>query len=148
MGEDLFPENHLKVEAPTILKKRVAAAGIDYGLLLIVFVTFPSIIGQKTENGYVVTGFLALIPVYLWVLNFIIIERVFSASVGKLFLGIKVQSMDGYNLMIFQLVVRRLADFIEIVWCFGLIAYLFAKNRKDHRRIGDMWAKTEVVSRN
>jgi hypothetical protein len=36
---------------------------------------------------------------------------------------------------------------LEIVWCFGLIAWLLVRSTENHQRLGDLVAKTAVIGR-
>jgi hypothetical protein len=57
-----------------------------------------------------------------------------------LFLEI-IQFINGFG----QTFVRRICDALEIVWCFGLIAFLLVKNTQQNQRHGDLLAKTLVI---
>jgi uncharacterized RDD family membrane protein YckC len=56
--------------------------------------------------------------------------------------------LSGNELGFGQVIKRRIADALEITWCFGLIAFILVKNTEFQQRLGDLWAKTQVVDRN
>jgi uncharacterized RDD family membrane protein YckC len=62
-------------------------------------------------------------------------------------LGIKVESLDGGEITFTQATKRRLADLIEIIWCFGLVAYVNAFNNPNNKRVGDVWGNTRIVKK-
>ncbi len=144
MDQQLFPDNETKI-SKDVLKKRVFASVIDYLTLLLFILFLPVAIGEKTGTEYKVDGILALLPILYWIVYFIVAEKLFSGTFGKNLLGIRVESSDGRKITFLQAVKRRLADFIEIVWCFGLVAYINAANNPNNKRIGDIWANTRVV---
>jgi uncharacterized RDD family membrane protein YckC len=147
MNKDLFSDEYIFKHSKKILRKRVVASAIDYLLVFLFTLLLPLAIGHKTNDGYKIHGILSFLPVVFWIVYFIIIEKIFLGTFGKILLGIKVESLEGAKLKFVQVLKRRLADFIEIIWCFGLVAYVKASNNADNKRIGDLWANTRVVSR-
>jgi len=125
MEQQLFPDDEIAL-SKEVLKKRAFASLIDYIILLLFVLFMPVFIGKKTSTGYTVKGVLALLPIFYWIVYFIIVEKIFSGTFGKQLLGIKVESSDGGKITFSQAIKRRLADFIEIIWCFGLVAYVNA----------------------
>lgn len=146
MRQNIFPESRT-VLSNDLLKKRAVASVIDYMLLLVLVLVLPVVLGEKTNAGYRVKGVLSLLPVFYWVVYFVAIEKFFSATPGKLLLGIKVERLDGGEITLSQACKRRVADFIEIIWCFGIVAYIKASSNPDNKRIGDTWANTRVVKK-
>lgn len=144
MEQQLFPDDEIML-SKKVLRKRAFASLIDYVTLLLFTLFLPVAIGEKTSTGYKVEGILALLPILYWIVYFIIVEKIFSGTLGKNLLGIKVESSDGENITFSQAIKRRLADFIEIIWCFGLVAYVNASNNSNNKRVGDIWANTRVV---
>lgn len=148
---DLFPEDSGIKDYKKILRNRAFASIVDYWLFVLLslflpFVLFPT---TKTAEGvrYHAKGIATLLPILLWIFYFVATEFFFSATPGKFFLGIKVVSQDGSKLTLIQALKRRLTDFIEILWCFGLVAYITALNNPYNKRIGDKWANTMVIRR-
>lgn len=146
MEQQLFPDDDITL-SKEVLRKRAFASLIDYVTLLLFTLFLPVVIGEKTSTGYKVEGILALLPILYWIVYFIITEKIFSGTFGKNLLGIKVESSDGGKITFSQAIKRRLADFIEIVWCFGLVAYVNASNNPNNKRVGDIWANTRVVKK-
>ncbi len=144
MEQQLFSEDEMR-HSKAVLRKRALASLIDYVILFLFTLFLPVAIGKKTNTGYEVEGILALLPILYWIVYFIIAEKIFSGTLGKNLLGIKVESSDGGSIKFSQATKRRLADFIEIIWCFGLVAYVNASNNSTNKRIGDIWANTRVV---
>ncbi|HMH24417.1 MAG TPA: RDD family protein, partial [Puia sp.] len=66
-------------------------------------------------------------------------------TMGHLIFKLKVVSLAGRKATFSQVFVRRICDVLEISWCFGLVAYLIARNTPNHQRLGDLVAKTMVV---
>lgn len=146
MEQQLFPDDEITL-SKEVLRKRAFASLIDYLIFLLFTLFLPVVIGEKTNTGYKVEGVLALLPILYWIIYFIIAEKIFSGTLGKNLLGIKVESADGRNITFSQATKRRLADFIEIIWCFGLVAYVNASNNPNNKRVGDIWANTRVVKK-
>ncbi|NCT73671.1 MAG: RDD family protein [Chitinophagaceae bacterium] len=146
MEQQLFPDDETII-SKEVLRKRVFASLIDYVTLLLFTLVLPVVIGERTSAGYKVEGILALLPILYWVVYFIIAEKIFSGTLGKNLLGIKVESSDGGEITFTQATKRRLADLIEIIWCFGLVAYVNASNNPNNKRVGDVWGNTRIVKK-
>ncbi|HLK28523.1 MAG TPA: RDD family protein [Puia sp.] len=128
------------------IQKRVAATFIDYTLTYVLTFFYIYVVGKTDENGsHVVTGLPALVPMLFWFLYFIICESFLDGTMGHHLFKIKVVSMDGSKPEFSQILLRRLADILEISWCFGLIAFITAKSTQNNQRLGDIWGKTIVV---
>jgi len=131
------------------ISKRVTATFIDYTLTFALTFAYIYIVGQPDESGaHVVTGLPALVPVLFWFLYFIICETYLDGTLGHQLLKVKVMSADGKTPVFSQILLRRLADAIEIAWCFGLIAFVIVKSTPNSQRLGDIWAKTIVIGKN
>lgn len=128
------------------ISKRVGATLIDYTLIYILTFFYIYTAGEQNQEGtYVVTGLPALVPMFIWFLYFVIAEYNLGGTLGHQLLKIKVVSIDNSSLHFGQILVRRIADIIEISWCFGLIAFIIAKSTDKNQRLGDLWAKTIVT---
>lgn len=126
--------------------KRVMATLIDYTIIYVASFWYILTFGEpNAEGGKTIEGVAALAPMVFWFVYLIIVERYAGATLGHRLAGIKVVSADGGQLGLGQVVKRRLCDVIEISWCFGLIAFLIAKNSPQHQRLGDIMAKTIVI---
>ena len=87
-------------------------------------------------------------PVLYWFLYFVVIETLYSGTIGHHLIDLKVVSQDNSKLTIGQILKRRLSDILEISWCFGFIAFLIAKGNHNGQRLGDTLAKTIVIDKN
>ena len=68
-------------------------------------------------------------------------EAIYSSTLGKLLLGIRVENMDGNNISWQAAYVRNAFKFLNGL---GLVDYIVALVRDDHRRLGDLAARTRV----
>ena len=128
--------------------KRIAATVLDYSIVYALTFYFIMMAGTVDENGtHTVTGWLATLPLLFWFLYFIVCESFLEGTLGHVLFKIHVVSIDGKQVRFEQIVLRRLADIIEISWCFGLIAFFIATNTQNNQRLGDLWAKTIVIGR-
>ena len=128
--------------------KRVLATVVDYTIVFAFFFWFVFTFGTPNEEGEMeVSGMPALIPVGFWFCFLILPEGLFGQTLGHALAGIKVFSLDGTSLRVWQVIKRRLADAVEISWCFGLLAFTLVKNTNRHQRLGDIWANTVVLTK-
>lgn len=94
----------------------------------------------------VLSGTPALLLMLATACYWIIPEWLFRATVGKLICGLRVLSVDGTAISLWQSLKRntlRLVDFFP----FYLTGFLAAALTPKHQRLGDLWAHTIVVSR-
>ena len=70
-----------------------------------------------------------------------------GGTMGHLICKIKVVSQTKERVTLWRTFKRRVMDALEIAWCFGLIAYLLAKNTQYNQRLGDILAKTCVIGK-
>jgi uncharacterized RDD family membrane protein YckC len=133
----------------TYIGKRVAATLIDYFIVFGLTIAYIYHFGTPNdEGGYTVTGWLALVPMILWFLYFIITEAFLRGTLGHHMFNLKVVSIGNGNPSFGQICLRRISDALEIAWCFGLVAFILAKNTQHNQRLGDIWAKTLVTGKN
>lgn len=128
--------------------KRFIAGFIDY--LIIYGFTFFLVftIGEPNdEGGYSLNGLPALIPIIFWLILTVGLESGFGGTIGNTVVGLKAIPVSGINrkLAFGESLKRHLIDPIDMFF-FGLIAMITIKNTEKHQRVGDMWAKTIVVS--
>lgn len=132
------------------LGKRCIAGLIDYTIIwTFCYVFIYSFGSPNDEGGYSVTGLLALIPVGFWFSFTVLLELFFGATVGNSIIGLEPKSLTRNNgqLTFSQSFKRHLLDPLDM-FPFGLIAVITIKNTEKHQRLGDLWAKTIVVSKN
>lgn len=129
--------------------KKVIATLIDYTFIFAFSLFYIMTFGEpNAEGGKTIDGLPALIPELVWFLYFVVIEKYYAATLGHEIVGLKVVSIDGNKLDLIQVLKRRISDALEIFPCFGLIAYILVKNTEKNQRLGDIWAKTLVVTKN
>jgi uncharacterized RDD family membrane protein YckC len=133
-------------ETQLAVKTRISAALFDYFIIGGFTLLSIFLLGEKTDlNTYSLSGPLALIPVGVWFLYFVVFEFIFQGSPGKKILKLKVVSLTSDMLGFIQVLLRRLGDIFDIIWCFGILGLILVKNTKNNQRIGDLWAKTVVL---
>jgi uncharacterized RDD family membrane protein YckC len=102
--------------------------------------TSATVGGTKAVTGAPALGLMVLTAFY-WVIP----EWILGATLGKLTFGLRVRTVAGQPISFGQSLKRnllRLADFFP----FYLTGFLVAKLTPNHQRIGDLWAKTIVVT--
>ena len=130
------------------ISKRVIATLIDYTLIFALTFFYINIFGVTDEEGVqTVSGLPALIPMLFWFLYFVVVEFLYSGTLGHQVVGLKIVSIDNSKLTFGQILKRRLADIVEISWCFGFVAFLIAKGNHNGQRLGDTIAKTIVTGK-
>jgi len=131
------------------INKRILATIIDYAIIFGLTYLYIVSFGSQTEDGsYVVSGAPALVPIIFWFIYIVIIEYFFNGTIGHMFFDLKVVSVEGSTITFIQILKRRFSDALEIVWCFGLIAFILVKNTQYNQRLGDIWAKTLIIGKN
>lgn len=129
------------------LKKRILAGLIDYSLMFGVTIVMFLYFGEKTENGYALNGFPALINWIIWFGYMVGFEIKFGATLGNQLFDLQVISIKDNkttSLTLGQSFVRHLFDILDL-WLFGLLGILLIKNTTYNQRFGDLCAKTIVI---
>ena len=130
-----------------ILTKRIKATLIDYTVIFsITIFYYCMVVRQTSASEYSVSGFAVYIPALFWFFYFAVCESFFDGTLGYQIFKIKVATIKGLKPTFTQTLTRRLCDAIEISWCFGLIAFLIIFKNDTSQRLGDILAKTIVVS--
>jgi uncharacterized RDD family membrane protein YckC len=75
----------------------------------------------------------------------IVIEDIFSATVGHFVMGLKVVKDDNSRIDFVDSIKRHLLDPFDI-FPFGIPAMISIKNSALNQRLGDLWAKTIVIN--
>jgi len=140
----------MTIDKPTLkyksnLKKRFFATLLDYLLYFSAFSVYIMFFGHDDGNGgQKVNGLLAT-PIFLfWFVYFIVIEAFSGSTLGHRGFGLKVLTINRYDIGLTQALKRHLLDPIDI-FIYGIPGIVAIKNSDKHQRIGDMWAKTIVV---
>lgn len=128
--------------------KRVAATLIDYTFVWSLTIFYIVYFGKEETRGqYTIHGFSILLLICFWLLYFVVAEAL-GGTLGHRIFYLKVVAIDGLEPDFGSILVRRIFDIFEIVWCFGFIAFLVVRNTRYHQRLGDIVAKTYVIGRN
>ena len=128
------------------LGNRLFATLIDYLVIGCFFIIYVYKFGEpNNEGGYTVHGLKALVPIGFWFVYLIVIEGIFSATVGHFFMGLKVVKTDNSGIDFVDSIKRHLIDIIDFM-PFGIPAMISIKNSTLNQRLGDMWAKTIVIN--
>ncbi|MEN2413056.1 RDD family protein [Flavobacterium mesophilum] len=129
------------------LKKRILAGLVDYTLLIGVTIVMFIYFGEKTENGYALNGFPALVNFLIWFGYTVGFEVKFGGTLGNQMFDLKVISIRNQgttSLTLGQSFVRHLFDILDL-WPFGILGLLLIKNTKYNQRLGDLCANTIVI---
>jgi len=127
----------------TNIKRRFLAGLIDYSIIIYFAFEYITFFGTETEEGHVVNGLPALIPVIFWSIMTVGIEQLAGATFGNGIAGLK--PLDEKTLAkpsVSQSFKRHLLDPVDM-FMFGLVAFITIKNTG--KRLGDLWASTIVV---
>lgn len=129
------------------INKRFVACLIDYALIFAFMCFYIDAFGHPNDEGGVsVTGFMVLPINLVWFILTIGFEQLFNSTIGNGIMGLKPMHEDGINKPnLIQSFKRHLLDPIDMFF-FGLVGYLNMKNSSKKQRLGDLWAKTIVVS--
>ena len=128
--------------------RRAAATLVDYTLVWAFSIFYIFEFGTRNETGgYTVSGWPAMVPVLFWFVFIVIAEQYVGGTIGHQLCRIKVESLIKEKITLWRTFQRRIVDCLEIAWCFGLIAFLLARNTKNNQRLGDILAKTCVIGK-
>jgi len=128
------------------LGNRILASLIDYIAIGCFFWLFVHMYGEpNATGGYTVNGIKALVPIGFWFIYLIVIESLFNATMGHFILGLKVVKTDGERIDFIASLKRHLADPFDFFF-FGVVGIILIKNTVLNQRLGDIWAKTIVIT--
>jgi uncharacterized RDD family membrane protein YckC len=140
--------NELEIKTESNIRNRFVAGLVDY-IIIYGFTFFLSYtIGEpNNEGGTSLSGLPALIPIIFWLIMTVGLESGLGATIGNSLIGLKAIPKNGTNrkLTFSESFKRHLLDPIDMFF-FGLVAIITIKNTEMNQRIGDLWAKTIVVS--
>ena len=131
--------------------RRIGAAFLDIGLFIPVFLLFARLFGEfGSTDGDGFSANLTGIPFVVFFVTYLayfgVTEKLFGASVGKKMSSLRVVSEDGSPITWGQTAVRTLGRLIDIIPAFYVVGFVCAAVTKKHQRLGDLMAKTIVVS--
>ena len=130
---------------PVGVGRRAVAVLIDSILLFIAGYAVAALSGQTTSTGFEIRG----APFFLWVAislaYFIVQEALQGTTLGKRVMGLKVVKQDGTPMDWAASIARNVLRLVDgfLFYLVGAIAIWASKQRQ---RLGDMAAKTIVVS--
>jgi uncharacterized RDD family membrane protein YckC len=140
--------NKLEIKTESNIGNRFVAGLVDY-IIIYGFTFFLSYtIGEpNNEGGTSLSGLPALIPIIFWLIMTVGLESGLGATIGNSLVGLKAIPKNGTNrkLTFSESFKRHLLDPIDMFF-FGLVAIITIKNTEMNQRIGDLWARTIVVS--
>ena len=125
--------------------ERIAAQLLDY-LIMFSFIMIMTLLTEKiiSDNNQGIFMFFMLIPIFFYsVLSEIFMN---GQSLGKKALKIKVVKMDGSEATIGSYIVRWIFRLIDVNIFYGLVAIITIAVNGRGQRVGDIVAKTSVIS--
>jgi uncharacterized RDD family membrane protein YckC len=138
------------------IPKRLLAASIDFAIFLTLFLIiyllfsfqYQTLEGQS-GSGYTYGVVIPTSSIYLtilvsWTAFIVLTEFKTGQSIGKRLAKIKVVRQDFNKTTFFNTLIRHLFDTIDLILLLGLV---IALTNKDRQRIGDLIAKTIVVTK-
>ncbi len=136
----------MEIKTNPHLGRRIVATIIDYGITGIVLFFYTRQFGEynQIENSYSVSGLKSLPILIYWFVFHILIEYLFSATLGHFMVDLNIRTFDGRKTKLSQNMKRHLLDFIDI-FMWGIPAIISIKNTEKNQRLGDLWAKTIVL---
>jgi len=146
MTDTNFTTAELKTESN--IGKRILAGFIDYLLIYVLILTFFFTFGETNTDGeYIISGLSVLIQVFIWFIITVGIEIGFGATLGNSIVGLRAIPINGINrrLTFGESFIRHLLDPIDM-FLFGLVGIISINNSERNQRVGDLMAKTIVVS--
>ncbi len=132
--------------------RRAIAIIVDTIILFFVSFVIVAITGDgtttTTENSIEFNsgGLSTVLMVVVAFAYFIVLEKLMGATLGKLLVGIRVVMADGSEVTWGAAVIRNLLRVIDGFFVY-LVAAIVVWNSSTRQRLGDMAAKTVVVSK-
>ena len=129
------------------LQKRFFAGLIDYGIIFIVAFFDFYFFGETAEDGsWKLNGLPAFALMIFWFAWTVVAEQFSEATFGNQLMNLKVLSIDENDTepSFRQSFKRHFLDLFDL-WPVGILGMVFIKNTKYNQRLGDLWAKTNVV---
>lgn len=126
--------------------KRIFAGIFDYLIIYSFLFIFVYIFGETTTEGEKqINGFPMLIPIIFWGIMTIGVEQLFGQTLGNYAVDLKPISIENTKPSFVQSLKRHLLDPIDMFF-FGLIGIILIKSTENNQRLGDIWAKTIVIT--
>lgn len=106
---------------------------------------------QPTDHlwgyGWIVTDPLCLIFLAVIFVYFVVSEGMFSATIGKRIMGLRVTREDGKSISLGQAVTRNLLRFVDGLPALNIVGVVLIIRSPERARFGDRVAGTRVVRR-
>lgn len=135
----------MKVKPEPKIARRAVAAIIDYGIYLGITSIYVVMFGEPDDEGkYTVHNWLALVPIFYWILYFPLIESLSGKTFGKYLLDLKVVTRAGKDISFIQSFKRHILDWLDL-GTFGLTSLISVQNSDYRQRPADFWANTTVI---
>ncbi|MFC1478819.1 RDD family protein [Candidatus Margulisiibacteriota bacterium] len=127
-------QQDMSMSQTNCVAERVLASLIDTGLFAAAFII---LLAAKVAMPAVI-GLLFVVALLYWMG----MEYFFQASIGKMFMKIKIVRLDEERLTFGDVVKRLLTRFLGDIYLLAFLSCLFTHR---HQRIGDLWARTLVI---
>ena len=139
--------------------RRIVAALIDLVWLILLFFIIAVVAGDVTtrdESGdsyfeftafstFTLAGWPLLIYYFLAFSYFIVMERVWAATLGKMIMGLTVVKVGGAQYGWIPVLLRNILRIIDGLPTFYLVGFIFVVATQKKQRLGDFAASTLVV---
>jgi uncharacterized RDD family membrane protein YckC len=136
-----------KVEPKKYIKLRIMATLFDYGIYILLFVTYVYCFGHQNDQGAMEVNGSAALPIFIfWFLYFVVLEAVNQATPGHEIVKLIVVKTSGERITIFDAFKRRILDMFDIGF-YAIPALICINKTPKHQRIGDLLADTVVIKR-
>lgn len=138
-------EEYLRYEP--FLAKRAWAATLDYLFYFGMLYIYVRLVGEPNDQGgYEAKGFMHILAVMsLWFIYFPVIEGIFGFTLFKGVFDLKVYAEDRKDFQFVVSLKRHLLDPIDFAF-FGVVAIILVKVRDDHKRLGDIFARSRIAN--
>ncbi|MGE3073625.1 MAG: RDD family protein [Dehalococcoidia bacterium] len=135
----------------SVIGPRVGAAIIDIIIVAVLFFLMSALFGDSssdTSNGASFSANLSGLPFVFFSIivyaYYTATEFYLGATLGKKIVGLKVVADSG-ELTLGAAALRNVLRIVDGLPFFYLVGFICAVSRPDHKRVGDIVAKTSVV---
>jgi uncharacterized RDD family membrane protein YckC len=127
------------------VRKRVAAALIDYTMYFILLFAYVILLGVEGDDGVMrVEGMMALPLILVWFIYFPVVEGFGGQTLGKRIIGIRIVGLKGEDVGVGTTTIRRFLDLIDMSFA-GILGVIIMKASSQTQRLGDHVAGTLVI---
>jgi uncharacterized RDD family membrane protein YckC len=125
---------------------RALATILDTVILIFLLFFLGYMVEGANGEGFNLVGVPGLVVLGLGFAYYIILEAIFGATLGKIVFGLKVLREDGSSISWGASAVRNLLRIVDGLF-FYLVGFIIAMQSPKRQRLGDLMAKTAVVSK-